>query len=93
MRVGGVRMGRVKVGVRVEIIREGLPTSLSHEVLRLVSETTLLQTRTTLGMFPWQLEVDHSPDTNTVCVRRVCREEGVYEGWCVERKVCREEGV
>ena len=69
----GVRMGRVRVGVRVgvreEIIREGLPTSLSHEVLRLVSETTLLQTRTTLGMFPWQLEVDHRPDTNTVCVR------------------------
>ena len=29
-------------------------------------------TRTTLGMFPWQLEVDHSPDTNTVC-----RKEGV----------------
>ena len=78
MRVGGVRVGRVRVGgVREEIIREGLPTSLSHEVLRLVSETTLLQTRTTLGMFPWQLEVDHSPDTNTVCVRRVCREEGV----------------
>ena len=75
---GGVRVGRVRVGgVREEIIREGLPTSLSHEVLRLVSETTLLQTRTTLGMFPWQLEVDHSPDTNTVCVRRVCREEGM----------------
>ena len=78
MRVGGVRVGGVRVGgVRVEVIREGLPTSLSHEVLRLVSETTSLQTRTTLGMFPWQLEVDHSPDTNTVCVRRVCREEGV----------------
>ena len=72
-----MRVGGVKMGVREEIIREGLPTSLSHEVLRLVSETTLLQTRTTLGMFPWQLEVDHSPDTNTVCVRRVCREEGV----------------
>ena len=79
--MGRVRVGRVRVGVREEIIREGLPTSLSHEVLRLVSETTLLQTRTTLGMFPWQLEVDHSPYTNTVCVRRVCR------------KVCREEGV
>ena len=72
MREGGVRVGGVRVGVREEIIREGLPTSLSHEVLRLVSETTLLQTRTTLGMFPWQLEVDHSPDTNTVC-----REDGV----------------
>ena len=78
MRVGRVRVGGVRVGrVRVEITREGLPTSLSHEVLRLVSETTLLQTRTTLGMFPWQLEVDHSPDTNTVCLRRVCKEDGV----------------
>ncbi len=43
---------------------EGVVTSVPHGVLRQVGKPTALHPWPTLGVFPWQLEVDHGSYAN-----------------------------